>query len=254
MEASMQVGRRAHLRKAALCAALGLTWLLFGVTAADASQAQAKPTAADKSLAHKELLPRTAYPSNLKRQGKSSTDPDASFWGGDDKGDEQTMAACLGVSTKNVVTNPAQAADQTYADPNSDFGVADTVEVYPRESQAVADVVDSDMAKTPGCIMTLEGSVIVSGTLQSFGSGAKSAGALAVSSRAIPGVGDHTSFMQLALPVTYQGETGTTYTDFVAVQEGRSESSFLFLNDGVPPSTSLIDRLAKAAAARMKNS
>jgi hypothetical protein len=252
----MQVGRRTHLQKAVLCAAVGMTGLLFGITTAGASQlqSQAKATAADKALAHEELLPRTTYPSNLKRQGKSSTDPDASFWGGADKGQEQSMATCLGVSTKDVVPNPAQADDQTYADPNSYLSVADTVEVYPKESQAVADVVDSDMAKTPGCIMTLEGSVIVSGILQAFGSGAKAAGALAVSSRAIAGVGDHTSFVQFALPVTYQGETGTTYTDFVAVQKGRSESSFLFLNDGIPPSTSLIDRLAKAAAARMKNS
>ena len=56
----------------------------------------------------------------------------------------------------------------------------------------------------------------------------------------------------MTLPVTFQGLTGTTYTDYVYIQKGRSESVLLFFNRGTPPSTNLVDRMSKVAAAQMK--
>lgn len=230
--------------------------LTFGLTSANASAAQhpGNTAKADGALAHRELLPVSTYPKGWKGQGSSSTNTEASFWGGANQADVQSMTTCLGITTNGVDTKPVEAAAQTYLDTNSGLSVSDTVDVFPNKAEAEADVAAAENAKIPSCVTTLEGANIIHGTLQGFGKGATTSGNLVVTLKPLPLYGDHDSFEQLALPVTYQGISGITYTDFVTIQKGRSESNFMFANQGVQPPTGLIDRMSKAAEAQMSNS
>jgi hypothetical protein len=163
------------------------------------------------------------------------------------------MTSCLGITTNHIDTNPAEAAAPTYFDENSGNSAVDTVDVFPADADAVADVAAAGSAKLPSCLTKLNGSDIIQGTLQSFGKGAKATGSLVITLQPIRLSGGTSSFEQIALPVSYQGITGTTYTDFVHVEKGRSESTFIFENQGIKPPSSVIDRLAKDAVARMKS-
>lgn len=220
---------------------------------ASAAENQGTNRQADKALAHLELLSPSSYPKGWQGQGPKSTDPQTSFWAGDSASEVRQMSSCLGIGTSHVDTNPAEADAQTYFDNNSGNSVVDTVDVFPSTAFAVADVADAANAKFPDCLTTLLGPDIISGTLQSFGKGAKAVGKLVITHQTIPPTGGTDSYVQFALPVSYQGITGTFYSDFIAIQKGRSESTLLFQNQGIKPPASIIDCLVKDAAARMKS-
>jgi hypothetical protein len=231
---------------------MGMSGPVGGLTAAAAQQHRSTGSL-DKVLAHLELLPVSADPKGWKSQGKSSEFTTASFWGGADSSQVQLMTACLAVNPKTVNPNPVEAAAQGYADPNSGETVSDTVEVYPNTSQAIADVAAAGNANIPNCVVKFEGANFTQGILQGFGKGATTSGTLAVTLRPLPVLGSHDAVEEMTLPVTFQGFTGTTYSDFVFVQNGRSESVLSFFSDGSRPSAKLVNRMADAAAAKMKS-
>jgi len=210
--------------------------------------------AAAVALAHKELLNASSYPKGWTGQGKSSADTQASFFGGADPANVTAMTGCLGTSATDVVTSPTEVAGQAYADPNSTVQVSDTVEVYPSTADAATDVAEAGSPKTPGCIQSLEGPDITSGIVQGFGKGAKADGPLTITLVPIAKYASSDAMEQWALPVTYQGETGPIYTDYVFVQSGRSESVLQAISEGEMPSTAVLERLAAEAASRMKHS
>lgn len=226
------------------------------VAAAGPASAARHPSghAAAVALAHRELLTASSYPKGWKGQGKDSTDPQASFFGGADSADVTAMTGCLGTSATNAVTNPTEATGQEYADPNSTTTVSDSVEVYPSTTDAATDVAEAGNAKAGSCVQSLEGSNITQGILQGFGKGAKADGPLTVTVVTLPRYGSSDAMEQWVLPVTYQGETGSTYTDYLFVQSGRSESVLQALSEGTPPSMSVLDHLLAEAASRMKSS
>jgi hypothetical protein len=207
-------------------------------------------TASAATLAAEELLPASAYPTGWKGQGASSKNTDASFFGATSSAEEQQITSCLGIPTTNIVTNPAEAADPEYDDPNSNVTVTDTVDVFPTALDATTDAEAAANAKAPGCIVQLEGSMLSQGIAKSLGQGATVGQVVAVD-RSIPLYGDHDADVVISFPFTYQGVSGTEYLENIVIQEGRSESNLQFSNTGGEAPIGIVDQLAQAAAKRL---
>ncbi|MGP0030214.1 MAG: hypothetical protein ACLPVF_06875 [Acidimicrobiales bacterium] len=243
------------LRRAAL-ALTGVVVMivaLAGVSVVSAAPPHESSHASSEALARAEVLPASAYPKGWKGQGSDSNFTDASFFGAATPSDVQLMTDCLAISAKNINTDPVEVAAPSYGNPNGALTVSDSVEVYQNTAQAVADVTAAGNENIPTCVAKLEGANFTQATLEGFGEGSTLSGPLAVTLGHLPPVGSHDAFYAVTIPVTDQGLTGTTYSDFVYVQKGRSESVLSIFDDGPPPA-GLIDRLAKAAAGRLHNS
>jgi len=161
------------------------------------------------------------------------------------------MAACLGLSSSAVDASPVEAAGPYHSDPNSGLGASDTVEVYPNAGAAEADVEAAGSAQAPSCVERLQGADLVQGTIEGIGEGAQAAGSLAVTLRTVPGLPASAADEEIALPVSYQGVTGTTYSDYNLHRQGA-------LGDGPRggqprrrPAGALVERLAMSAQARL---
>jgi len=207
-------------------------------------------TTSAATLAADELLPASVFPTGWKGQGASSKNTDASFFGDTSGAEEQQITTCIGIPTTNIVTNPAEAADQEYDDPNSNVTVTDTVDVFPTTLDAATDAGAASNTKTPGCLVQLEGSTLSQGIAKSLGQGA-TVGQVAAVDRSIPLYGDHDADVVISFPFTYQGVSGTEYLENVVIQEGRSESNLQFSNTGSEVPIGIVDQLAQAAAKRL---
>lgn len=204
-------------------------------------------TAADTALGRQELLAASAFPSGWKSQGSGSGDTQASFFGGLSASDVSQLTACLGIGSADVDTTPAEATDPEYDNPNSNATVAESIEVYPSAGEATADVTAATNPKTPQCLAELAGPKIKQG----LPSGA-TVGQLEVKELTVPTVGQHRGGVELSLPFTYQGVSGTEYVDNYLVQAGRSEAVVQFTNTGGPVAASVVDPLLQAAAGRLQ--
>jgi len=78
--------------------------------------------------------------------------------------------------------------------------------------------------QAPSCVERLQGADLVQGTIEGIGEGAQAAGSLAVTLRTVPGLPASAADEEIALPVSYQGVTGTTYSDYIYIDKGRSET------------------------------
>ena len=230
---------------------LGATATLADLSAASATQAHKGPHAAAVALAHRELLAPSAYPARWEGQGASSGLTGAGFYVGLSPSDLQLMAACLGLSSSAVDASPVEAAGPYHSDPNSGLGASDTVEVYPNAGAAEADVEAAGSAQAPSCVERLQGADLVQGTIEGIGEGAQAAGSLAVTLRTVPGLPASAADEEIALPVSYQGVTGTTYSDYIYIDKGRSETVLEVDNLGAAPPAALVERLAMSAQARL---
>ncbi len=238
--------------KASVGVAVGAV-LGLGALAPDgpAGASNSTPHSPAARLAHRELLTASAYPKGWKPQGSGSSTPQAGFYVGIDSGQVTQLTICLGVSSNGIVTTPAEAAGQAYADNNSALEVTDTVEVYPSAAGASADVAGAANPKAPGCMDSLAGSDITSGILSGFGKGATATGPLSVTAPAVPGLNGKDAVIELSQPVSYQGISGPFINVTVYVPRGRSESVLNFTNQGTRPSNALLVKLANEAYARM---
>ena len=115
-----------------------------------ASAAGAQSSSPNKVLAHNELLARSQYPSGWLGQGAKSGTNNASFFGGASNAYVTTMMQCLGTSSAGIDTAPAESMGQSYADSNSNMNLSDTVDVFPHQAAALADVAAAPTRKPPG--------------------------------------------------------------------------------------------------------
>ena len=206
------------------------------------------PTAADATLARSEALPASAYPGGYTAQGASSTNPSGGFFGGYTDAQVHTLAACIGTSTTNVDSNPAEYAGQKYMSQDG-ASIIENVEVYPTTQEALADVTAMANPRAGECWLHLNsdvGSSIASG----IGNGA-TAGTATANAIDLPGIGDHAAGVQAVIPLTVQGAPVTAYIDFVAIQKGRSEAVLIMTAGGGGSGAQDLTGLEQAAAAHL---
>jgi hypothetical protein len=215
-------------------------------------------TESDGSLARQELLPAASYPTGWQPVPGTAV-AGMSYYAGQDSAFVTQLAHCLGVASLPVDPNPAEAAGRGYFDPHLLFqtstfasGVTDTVEVYPTEADAVADVEAAANPRAELCQFVLWGSGLQSwlNAVVGLGPGTRT-GQPIVLERHLPRVGDHIVDDAFKVPYAYKGSNGVAYNDIVFVQKGRSESVLWFSNVRQPTALSTLANMASAAASRL---
>jgi hypothetical protein len=185
-----------------------------------------------------------------------------SYYAGQDSALVTQLEHCLGVASLPVVPNPAEAASRGYFDPHSlleightptfSSAVTDTVEVYPTDADAVADVEAAANPRAKFCQFRLLGPDLQSALNLTVGLGPGTfAGQPVFLARRLPRVGDHIADDAFNVPYTYKGSSGVVYNDIVFVQKGRSESVLWFFNFRHATATSILTNVASAAASRL---
>jgi hypothetical protein len=205
-------------------------------------------TASDVALAQSELLPASNFPSGWQSQGSGSENSQASVFGGLSQSKVSALTQCLGISSAQVDTTPAEAADPEYDDPNSPATVADTVDVFPSVATARFDVSAAANPKTPSCLVQIAPSFenkVPKGV--QFGS-------LSASKDNIPLYGDEDAAVSVTVPFTAQGVSGTLHVVLVVVEKGRSESNLVFTDATGAPDPTLVNGLSSAAANALTSS
>jgi hypothetical protein len=237
------------------CAALALPSSLIAAVAGQggsvASASDTRGASPNKVLAHNELLGRSQYPSGWLGEGANSGTNDASFFGGASNAYVTTMMQCLGTSSAGIDTAPAESMGQTYADPNSNLSLSDTVDVFPNQAAAMADEAAAANQKAPGCLVQLSGSSYAESILQSYFGNSATAGTAKVVERVITPAGSRAADIETSFPFTSAGLSGTLYLDQVFVQKGRSESNLWIANTGAAASLSFVEAMAGKAAVRL---
>ncbi len=203
-------------------------------------------TASDVALANAELLPTSAYPAGWQSQGPSSTNTQASFFGGAPPSGLATMAHCLGIDASTVDPNPAEAAAPEYDDPNSNVTVTESVEVYPTAAAAAVDVHATASPKAPACMTS-----IIGNRMSRLSQQGMTVGNPTITSVSVPTFGSGDGAFMVTFPFTYQGVSGTMHMETIAIQKGRSEAVLQFSDSQAPPSAT-VDQLATAAAASLQ--
>lgn len=230
-------------------AALALTACSGGPHSAGSGTTSPSPsttTAADVALARSELLGPSGFPSGWQSQGPGSENTSASFFGGMAQADVQAITTCLGISSAQVDTSPAEAADPRYSDPNSAAAVNDTVDVFPTVSTARFEVAATANPKLASCFVQL--------APRFEGEAPKGVhfGTMSAHKAVIRHLGDEDAAMAASVPITYQGHSTTLYVEVVMVQKGRSESNLLFTGENAPPDPAVVDQVATGAADAMR--
>jgi hypothetical protein len=185
-----------------------------------------------------------------------------SYYAGQGSAYATQLAHCLGVASLPVVPNPAEAASRGYFDPHPlleightptfGSGVTDTVEVYPTQSDAVADVEAAANPRAQFCQFRLLGPGLQSALdgMVELGPGT-STGKPVILDRRLPTLGDRVADHAINVPYAYKGSSGVDYNDIVFVQKGRSESVLWFSNLRHPTARSILTKVVGAAASRL---
>ena len=215
-------------------------------TTATAVPAPSTTAASDVALANAGLLPASAYPAGWQSQGPSSTNTQASFFGGAPPSAVATMAHCLGIDASTVDPTPAEATAPEYDDPNSNVTVTESVEVYPTPAAAAVDVHATASPKAPACMTS-----IIGNRMSKLSQQGMTVGNPTIMSVAIPAFGSGDGAVVVTFPFSYQGVSGTMHMETIAIQKGRSEAVLQFSDSQAPPSAT-VDQLATAAAASLQ--
>jgi hypothetical protein len=176
-----------------------------------------------------------------------------SFFAGYEGNNASLLAACLGIPTTSIETNPVEAAGPRYNGKNSALAASDNVEVFRTVEDAVTDVEAAGNPKAGSCNKHLPGPS--SGT--TYYDGLK----MIISSPVflqgpINGYGDHDANLELIANETFPKYHTTIKmnANLVFVQRGHSESVLYLSNENAPVPLTLVDDLASAAARRMSSS
>jgi hypothetical protein len=194
------------------------------------------------NLAWSEVLPGSAYPHGWTGQGQELENDNANYFTlYFSRGEVRQIASCLHMSPTNIETDPTEAASQEFGTPSYRFTATDTVDVFSNSAAAAADTIASGKANAVRCAIN------VPDQLRYVGYSEKT---LSSRQRTIPPLGDHDSDIELRS--TDHSDPGVVFfDDFITVQQGTSESNLVLSTYGEPPSATLVDRLAKAAAQRL---
>lgn len=215
--------------------------------AAGTTASSSTTSAADVSLAQSELLPPSAFPAGWQSQGAGSQNAGASVFGGVSSSEVRTITQCLGISSAQVDTSPAEAGDPQYDSPGSSATVSDTVDVFPSAAAARFDVSAAANPKLPTCF------VQIAPSFEAKAPKSVHFGALSARDYSVPAVGDKDAGVALSVGFTSQGVSGTLHAVIVVVQKGRSESNLMFTDLQATPDVTIVDGLASAAADAMRS-
>lgn len=194
------------------------------------------------NLAWSEVLPGSTYPHGWTGQGQELENDEANFFSSElTRQDAQQVAACLHMSAAPIETDPVEAASQPYGPLNQPISAQDTVDVFSSPAAAVADAIASGNVHGPNCLMNNTDSIRYVGDYLK---------GVTMRKRTVPLLGDHDSDIEVrSLDSHHDGDV--FYDDYVTVQQGTSESNLLVSTIGAPPTSALIDQLARAAAWRL---
>jgi len=207
---------------------------------------------ADTAQAQRELIPADSYPPGWTGLGKSSAMQYANYWLTYTPQQVPAVEQCLGISVSHVDATPAEAADQTYADPNAIVNgtyvrwVSDTVDVFPSIEAAMADARAARSPNGLACTFRFWGQGLTGYLSPGFGPSERDA-APTVLTRTPPPVGGTASDEAWSMRYTFRGTRGTIFGDWVRVQSGRSVSTLWITNLGSPVSSAFITGMARAA-------
>ncbi len=205
-------------------------------------------------LAEQELLVPSDYPAGLQGQGAGSEVQDTSAFDGLSTAQVAAMERCIGISPVGIDTAPVEAASQGYADLNSNLWINDTVDVFPTKAAAVADMSAELNSSFPACQLPILNPPSQFVTSWGYDVGRITrTGPLSVVDRAISPTG--TLAVDLEVSASFQvakSGSGVLNVDEIKVEKGRSESSVWISNLDGPIPISLVNRMAHAAAIRLK--
>jgi hypothetical protein len=241
----------AHSRLPRSRAAIGLVVLAVLVAAGgEAGAASSSGTTHAKAVAtaKKGLLKKSDFPKGWTTSGSSSSGGGPNPFGAVD---ESSFASCIGVPESVLNLNVPSASSPEFDQNNQALTVNDSVQVFPDQSGAATDVGITSNPKTVPCFnQQLASDPTFAQTVASgIGKGA-TVGAVSVSALPQLPYGQDSAGIELAIPITYQGLTGTLDIDMITIAKGRSEGDLLFTSLGGFP-TSLGTHLEKVTAQRL---
>jgi hypothetical protein len=196
----------------------------------------------DHVLAHNGLIPPSGYPLGFTGQGPGTGATQASFfasWG-------PQAARCLGVPASQVDAHPVEAAGQQYDRGN--VWINDTVDVFPTTAAARADEMAAVNRNALRCAFKAGGPSLDHDLGPGLGPGEHDNPPTALG---VSAVGDDVANEMWSMTYSYQGKTGTYYTDWITVQSGRSESNIWLSNLGSAVPTNLIPTLVQEAKTQL---
>jgi hypothetical protein len=246
--AGIIIGFVAVVASIAIVAAVLATRNSTNSTSSGAGSSGSIPSSTDTALAQSEALAPSDYPSGWTGQGASSTSSGLSFFGGASSSDVAKATACLGVSSANIDTNPAEYAGQEYDDPNGG-SMSENVEVYPSATAAATDAAAAASPKAASCILQLFPNMGAQAA-KAVGSGA-TAGTVTATARTVQAGATKVAGVEVAIPITYQGSTNTVYIDMLVGQKGRSEVILRFTSLGTSPDAALEGQVLAAAMGKL---
>ena len=195
------------------------------------------------NLALSELMTRSAYPPGWKGQGSETQNVDANYFTSwFSPAQVQQLGTCLHMSTADVQTDPAEAAEQEYDSPGGETSANETIDVFSSTAAAAADALASGKRDAVSCQFQ-----VASGGLRFAGDPSRG---LTATTRMIPPIGAHDSDIEVRYPYP-ENSQDIFYDDYVTVQQGTSEVNLEISTETTPPTSSLILRLARTAAWRL---
>lgn len=202
---------------------------------------------AHEGLAEQELLVPSDYPAAWWSLGARS-----STFDGFSTAQVAAMERC--VRPLGVDTAPVEDASQLYVDSNSHLFVTDTVDVFPTTADAVADISAELNSRFPACNLPNLNPPSQFVTSWYDVGRITMTGPISVIYRSISPTG--TLALDLEVSVSFRATktgSGVLHVDEITVEKGRSESNVWITNLDSPVPISLANRMAHAAAIRLKN-
>ncbi len=244
-------GRRSRGARAVWAIALGLA-LGAATVAVAGTEASATGSSTAHAQAKQALLKRSDFPT----QGWSTSPNDTDGGNGWPAGAAGTaFATCLGIPASVLSVHPPSAGAPEFDESEDTYAVDEEIEVFPSAQAAATDVGVGGNPKAPACYQQLLagpfGNTFAKGLADAFGGGA-TVGEMAVKALPVPGDGQESAAMQIAVPITDNGSTTVLYLEDAAIAQGPSEASFLFFSAAGPFPAHLAAHLEKVAAQRLK--
>lgn len=193
--------------------------------------AGAAATAAEKAHAQKALVTLSDLPQGWGSTQVPSTSAGSTFGGG------SSLAQCLGAPAKVINVNPPKIASSLFHDHGNSVLVQDTVSIYPSTAFAKVTYAAISSRKAAGCIAAALNA-----------SSASSSGRVSVTRVASP---KGTVAFSLAQTVTSGIVSTPTVTEVLYYFKGRYGDGLDVETTGTVPATSLTNRLADLAKARL---
>lgn len=209
-------------------------------TAGASTRMVAAATQSQKAHAKKALLVLSDIP-----RGWTSS-PSTNSGSGNFPGAAQ-LAACIGVPSKLIASNPPQVDSPNFHSKDQTLEVDDNVAIFPSAKNAKAEFAAVSNAKTAGCMTSIMNGSFKSQIGASAGSGA-SVGTITVTKARAP---KGTTAYDVGVPITSQGVVVPLHLVIVYFIKGQYGQNMTLFGYGTPFPASLEQHLITVARARL---